>query len=50
MAESDQEFNIYDLEKDLLYKYGTFMRLRLFVDSTDDELKQNMKSIFIRVI
>lgn len=34
-----KEFSLYDLEEDLLHKYNNVMRLNIFVDSTDDELK-----------
>lgn len=40
MSESDSqpELDIYDLEMDLLYKYNNFMYLKIFVDSSDNEL------------
>lgn len=34
-----EEFSLYDLEEDLLHQYDNVMRLKIFVDSTDDELK-----------
>lgn len=42
MSESDSEpeFYLYDLERDLLHKYNNYMRLKIFVDSSDNELKQ----------
>jgi dUTP pyrophosphatase len=40
MSESEPELYLYDLEEDLLYKYNKFMRLKIFVDSIDNELKQ----------
>lgn len=39
MSESDQEFYLSDLEDDLLFNYSKFMRLKIFVDSTDNEFK-----------
>ena len=40
MSESEPEFYLYDLEEDLLFEYNKFMRLKIFVDSIDNELKQ----------
>ena len=37
---SELEFYLYHLEEDLLIKYNKFMRLKIFVDSTDNELKK----------
>jgi dUTPase len=34
-----EEFSLYDLEEDLLDRYDNVMRLKILVDSTDDELK-----------
>jgi len=42
-SESDPKFCICDLEEDLLYIYNKFMRLQIFVDSGDNELKQKYK-------
>lgn len=36
---SEEEVCLYDLEEDLLYQYDSVMKLKIFVDSTDDELK-----------
>lgn len=36
---SQSELYLYELEKDLLNKYDNVMRLKIFVDSADDELK-----------
>jgi len=41
--ESEPEIYLYGLEKDLLLFYNKFMRLKIFVDSTDDELKTKYK-------
>lgn len=41
--ESESEFNLYELEKDLLLFYNKLMRLKIFVDSTDDDLKIKYK-------
>lgn len=42
MSESDSEpeFYLYDLERDLLNKYNNYMNLKIFIDSSDNELKQ----------
>ena len=40
MSESEPEFYLSDLEEDLLFEYNKFMRLKIFVDSIDNELKQ----------
>ena len=42
MSESDSEpeFYLYDLERDLLHKYNNYMHLKIFVDSSDAELKK----------
>lgn len=42
MSESDSEpeFYLYNVEKDLLYKYHKYMHLKIFLDSSDNELKQ----------
>jgi len=37
--DSEPEFYLYDLEEDLLHKYNKFMRLKIFIDSSDNELK-----------
>jgi dUTP pyrophosphatase len=39
-SESEPEFYLYELEKDLLINYNKFMRLKIFVDSTDNEVKK----------
>ena len=36
---SQEEVDLYDLEDDLLHKYDSVMKLKIFVDSNDDELK-----------
>jgi dUTPase len=36
---SEEEVYLYELEEDLLHKYDSVMKLKIFVDSTDDELK-----------
>jgi len=41
--ESYPEFYLYGLEKDLLMFYNKFMRLKIFVDSSDNELKAKYK-------
>ena len=46
MSESDsesEEFYLYDLEKCLLNKYNKYMNLKIFVDSSDEELKQKYR-------
>jgi len=45
MSESDSEpeLYLYDLEEDLLRNYNNFMRLKIFIDSSDNELKQKYK-------
>ena len=40
---SEPEFYLCDLEKDLLHKYNKIMYLKIFVDSSDNELKQKYK-------
>lgn len=40
---SEPEFYLYDLERDLLNKYNNYMNLKIFVDSSDVELKQKYK-------
>jgi dUTP pyrophosphatase len=44
-SENEPEFYVYDLEKDLLFKYNKFMHLKIFVDSSDNELKQKYEEI-----
>ncbi len=40
MSQSDsEELYLYELQEDLLNKYDRVMKLKIFVDSTDDELK-----------
>lgn len=40
MSQSDsEEVYFYELEEDLLHKYDSVMKLKIFVDSTDEELK-----------
>jgi len=42
MSDSDseeEEVYLYELEADLLHQYDSVMKLKLFVDSSDDELK-----------
>jgi dUTP pyrophosphatase len=34
-----EEVNLCELEEELLHKYDSIMKLKIFVDSTDDELK-----------
>ena len=34
-----EEFCVYDLEEDLLHKYDNIMKLKIFIDSLDEELK-----------
>ena len=34
-----EEFCVYDLEEDLLHKYDNIMKLKIFIDSIDEELK-----------
>ena len=41
--ENYPEFYLYGLEKDLLMFYNKFMRLKIFVDSSDNELKTKYK-------
>lgn len=36
---SQEEVDLYDLEDDLLHQYDSVMKLKIFVDSTDEELK-----------
>ena len=36
---TDLEVDLYELEEDLLHQYDSVMKLKIFVDSTDDELK-----------
>ena len=36
---SSEEVYLYELEEDLLNQYDSVMKLKIFVDSTDDELK-----------
>ncbi len=36
---SEEYLDLYDLEEDLFVKYDSVMRLKIFVDSTDEELK-----------
>jgi dUTP pyrophosphatase len=38
-SDSEEEVYLYELEKDLLHQYDSVMKLKIFVDSTDDELK-----------
>ena len=43
MSESDSQLeylDLYHLEMDLLHKYNNYMHLKIFVDSSDAELKQ----------
>jgi dUTP pyrophosphatase len=40
VSEREPEFYLYELEDDLLFNYNKFMRLKIFVDSTDNELKK----------
>ncbi len=42
-SESEPEVYLYGLEKDLLVFYNKFMRLKIFVDSSDNELKTKYK-------
>jgi dUTP pyrophosphatase len=44
-SESEPEFYLSDLEKDLLFEYNKFMLLKIFVDSSDNELKQKYEEI-----
>ena len=44
-SESEPEFYLCDLEKDLLFEYNKFMHLKIFVDSSDNELKQKYEEI-----
>jgi dUTP pyrophosphatase len=39
-SDSKPQFYLYDLQYDLLHKYNNYMYLKIFVDSTDNELKQ----------
>jgi dUTP pyrophosphatase len=40
MSQSDsEEVYLYELEKDLLHKYDSVMKLKIFIDSADDEVK-----------
>jgi len=44
-SENEPEFYLHDLEKDLLHKYNKFMSLKIFVDSSDNELKEKYEEI-----
>jgi dUTPase len=39
MSESEEFLDLYKLEEDLLHKYDSVMKLKIFIDSTDEELK-----------
>lgn len=39
MSDSEPEFYMHELEEDLLHIYDTFMRLKVFVDTPDNDLK-----------
>lgn len=43
MSVSEQNSYLIDLEEELLNQYDSVMRLKLFVDSTDEELKNKYK-------
>lgn len=43
MSDSGSEVCVHYLEKDLLFRYQEFMRLKIFVDSTDEQLKHKYK-------
>lgn len=44
-SENEPEFELYHLEKDLLFEYNKFMHLKIFVDSSDNELKKKYEEI-----
>ena len=44
-SESEPEFYLCDLEEDLLFEYNKIMHLKIFVDSSDNELKQKYEEI-----
>ena len=43
-SENEPELYLYHLEKDLLHKYNNYMHLKIFVDSSDNELKKKYES------
>jgi hypothetical protein len=49
-SENEPEFELYHLEKDLLFEYNKIMHLKIFVDSSDNELKKNTKKLSINII
>jgi dUTP pyrophosphatase len=38
-SDSEEEVYLYELEEDLLHQYDSVMKLKIFIDSEDDEVK-----------